>query len=274
MPRITVLVENTAGKNRLWAEHGLSYLIETGGRKFLFDTGQGMVLRNNLERLNIDLSTVEALILSHGHYDHTGGIEMAAESIHPFRVYAHPQAAEAKFARNADGSARSIGMSEQNRRLLREKAEWVPVEKPVELGGGLKLTGPIPRRTDFEDTGGAFVLDEACTQPDELPDDQAAFIETEAGTVVVLGCAHAGVINTLNYIRELTENRPIHTVIGGMHLVNAGEKRIGQTVSALEKLNVQKLYPCHCTGFTATARLANAFPGRCSPCPTGTVINF
>lgn len=270
--RITVLVENTAGKNRVWAEHGLSYLIEAGDKKYLLDTGQGMVLQNNLDRLGVDLSTVDALILSHGHYDHTGGINVASEQINPFRVYAHPRADEPKFARNADGSARRVGMIEESRRLLREKAALIPVEKPTQLGGGLWLTGPVPRRTDFEDTGGAFFLDEACTRPDELPDDQAAFIETEKGTVVILGCAHSGVINTLNYVRELTDNRPIHTLIGGMHLVNANETRIDRTLTAFKKLNIQNLYPCHCTGFPATARLWNAFPGRCFACPVGTMI--
>lgn len=274
MARITVLVENTAGKNRVWAEHGLSYLIETGDKKFLFDTGQGMVLRNNLERLDIRLDDVDALILSHGHYDHTGGIDIASEGIQPFRVYAHPQADELKFARNADGSARSVGMIEKSRKLMQEKATWIPVEKPVEIGGGLTLTGPVPRLTDFEDTGGDFFLDDACTQPDELPDDQAAYIESKSGTIVILGCAHSGVINTLNYIRKLTDNRPIHTVIGGMHLIHADEKRIDKTLSAFKELDIKKMYPCHCTGFPAAARIWNAFPNRCFTCPVGTQIEF
>ena len=271
---ITVLVENTAGKNRTSAEHGLSFLIEAGDKTFLMDTGQGMVLQNNLDRLGVELNTVDALILSHGHYDHTGGMDIAAEGISPFRVYAHPKADEPKFARNADGSARCVGMTEKSRQIFREKATLIPVEKPTELGGGLWLTGPVPRRTTFEDTGGAFFLDEACTQPDELIDDQSAFFETDQGTVVILGCAHSGVINTLNYISELTDNRQIHTLIGGTHLINANANRIDRTVMALKKLNLQKIYPCHCTGFPAAALLWNEFPNRCAMCPVGTVITF
>jgi 7,8-dihydropterin-6-yl-methyl-4-(beta-D-ribofuranosyl)aminobenzene 5'-phosphate synthase len=270
--KITVLVENTVGQRGLIAEHGLSFLIESGRNKFLFDTGQGLALRHNTDKLNVDLKTIGAIVLSHGHYDHTGGLTYALNRMDCPRVYIHPEAFELKYARNPDGSGREVGMTAGNKITVGELAEVVRVEEATEIAEGLFLTGPIPRTTDFEDTGDPFFKDVHCTIPDDLPDDQALFTETENGTAVILGCAHSGVINTLRHIQTLTGNRPIHTVIGGMHLLHARPERMDQTIAELRRFKVQRLIPCHCTGFAATVRLWNEFPGKCETCPAGTVI--
>ncbi len=272
--KITVLVENTAGKRELLAEHGLSFLIESGRSKILFDTGQGLALRHNAEQLEVDLKTITAVVLSHGHYDHTGGLTFALNGMNCPRLYAHPETFSLKYARNPDGSVREVGMTAGNKITAGELAEIVLVEEKTMIADGLFLTGPVPRTTDFEDTGGSFFKDPDCRTPDDLPDDQAACIETAAGTVVVLGCAHSGVINTLRYIQTLTANRPIHTVIGGMHMVNAGPERMERTVEELRRFNIQRLIPCHCTGFAAALRLWNEFPGKCETCPSGTIIEI
>ncbi len=270
--KITVLVENTAGGHGLLGEHGLSFWIELDGKRILFDTGQGNVLLSNTRRLGIRLDQVDAIALSHGHYDHTGGLGDALRSSRATTVYAHPAAFEAKYARNPDGIGRNIGMPNLDEQMVRDMAELVWVEGPVEISDGLHLTGPVTRTTGFEDTGGAFFKDRDCTEPDLLVDDQSAFIETPAGTVVILGCAHSGVINTLRYVHDLTGGRRIHTVIGGMHLLNASAERMDKTVAELRRLDVHRLLPCHCTGFDAMARLWSEFPGKCAACPVGTVV--
>jgi 7,8-dihydropterin-6-yl-methyl-4-(beta-D-ribofuranosyl)aminobenzene 5'-phosphate synthase len=270
--RITVLVENTAGGQGLLAEHGLSFWIELGHKRILFDTGQGNLLIGNARRLGIRLELADAIVLSHGHYDHTGGLGDALRCVGRPKVYAHPAVLAPKFARSTDGTVRDVGISCLGPQDVRERAEFVRVEGPTEVCEGLRLTGPVPRTTDFEDTGGAFFRDKDCTEPDELIDDQAAFVETSAGTVVILGCAHAGVINTLRHVQSLTHGRAIHTVIGGMHLVNASDERMDKTVAELRRLDVQRLLPCHCTGFEAMAWLWSEFPGRCATCPVGTVV--
>jgi 7,8-dihydropterin-6-yl-methyl-4-(beta-D-ribofuranosyl)aminobenzene 5'-phosphate synthase len=272
--KITVLVENTAGKRDLLAEHGLSFLIESGRDKILFDTGQGLALRHNTETLNVDLKTIHAVVLSHGHYDHTGGLTYALNGMDCPRLYVHPEAFSLKYALNPDGSAREVGMTAGNKITAGELAEIVFVEEKTMIAPGLFLTGPIPRTTGFEDTGGAFFKDPGCRIPDDLPDDQALFTETKNGTAVILGCAHSGVINTLRYIQTLTDNRPIHTVIGGMHLLNASPERMDQTVAELRRFNIQHLIPCHCTGFAATLRLWNEFSEKCEMCSAGKNIEL
>ncbi len=271
--RITVLVENTAHGPCVLAEHGLSYWIEHNGKHILLDSGQGGVLATNACKLKIPLYDLDALILSHGHYDHTGGVAEALKHDRPVAVYAHPAAFAKKYARNNDGTARAIGMPYPSERAIRAtRNQLVHTTQPTVVFGGLTVTGPVPRPAGFEDTGGPFFLDEACTQPDPLEDDQSVFIDTAEGTVVLLGCAHSGVINTLHYIRQLTDNRPIHTVIGGMHLVGASPRRIERTIEELKQLGIHRLAPAHCTGMPATVALWNAFPGQCQPCPVGTTF--
>ena len=105
-------------------------------------------------------------------------------------------------------------------------------------------------------------------------DDQAAFVETPVGIVVILGCAHAGIINTLRHVHSLVPKRPIHTVVGGTHLVSADESRMDKTVDALREMDISRIIPLHCTGSAATTRLANELTGRVSTCPAGSRLEF
>jgi len=272
--RITTLVEDTADKRGFLAEHGLSFWIELEGASVLFDTGQGNVLCGNARRLGINLQEADAIALSHGHYDHSGGLEGVLFGEPWKRVYAHPAAFSPKFVRGPGGTGREVGVPLPSELKARYQAEPVWVEAPAELPGGLRLTGPVPRTNSFEDTGGAFFLDQGCTQPDMLLDDQAAFLETPAGTVVILGCAHSGLVNTLDYVSSLTGGRPLHTVVGGTHLLNAGQGRLDKTVEALRRLDARRLLPCHCSGLMATARLWREFPDRCESCHVGKVVEM
>jgi len=273
--RITVLVENTAQGAGTLAEHGLAFWIEWDGRNTLFDTGQGNILAGNAYRLNIPLHEADAIVLSHGHYDHTGGLAEALKTSRPVTVYAHPAAFAPKYARKPDGSASEIGMPHLAERAVRSlHNRLVYTDQPTPVVDRLMVTGPVPRLTDFEDVGGPFFLDQACTKPDPLEDDQAVFFDTLAGTVVLLGCAHSGIINTLRYIGQLTADCPIRAVIGGMHLVAASPERIARTIEELRRLGVQQLVPGHCTGMPATAALWTAFPTVCTTCHAGSMFEF
>ena len=272
---ITTLVENSVHARGLQAEHGLSFHLQAGSRSLLFDTGQSDLFLRNARQLHINLAEAEAIVLSHGHNDHSGGLRTARQTARRARLFLHRAALAPKFARNPDGSTRAIGMDASTAKEIEsapEEVVWTP--KPVEIMEGIFVSGEIPRQTPFEDTGGPFYLDSAATQPDTLPDDQALFFDTANGLVVLLGCAHSGVINTLEYIRRLTNGRPIHALLGGMHLAAASHERMENTLAAFRRLEIRFLGPSHCTGFPAQAQLWNAFPGHCTTCAVGTTMRF
>lgn len=272
--KITVLVENTAGHGVL-GEHGLAMWIDAPAGSALLDTGQGEVLLRNAAALGVRLGEARTIVLSHGHYDHTGGLAAAAEQARRATICLHPAAVAPKFARRADGTGREIGMPSPSRDAIAASASrttWI--EAPAEILPGLHATGPVPRLTDYEDTGGDFFLDAACTKRDPIADDQAVYFDTPGGVVVLLGCAHAGAVNSLMYVRELTGGRPIRAVIGGMHLLAAGEERLAATANALRRLDVRQVSLAHCTGFDAMAALYHELPGRCFHCAAGMRMEF
>ena len=273
--RITTLVDDTAGARRLLGEHGLAFWIDTGSQRILFDTGQGCVIMGNARELDIRLETADKIVVSHGHDDHVGGLPDILQLARQSRVYAHPAAFEPKYSRHDDGTIRHIGFPAHNGTKPCENARELNLaNEPVAIGDGIFITGEIPRLTDFEDTGGSYFLDEACQRPDIILDDQALFFECTEGIVVLLGCAHSGVVNTLAHVTQLTDGKPIHAVIGGMHLLQASKERIERTVAALREIDVKRLGLAHCTGMDAAATFWSAFPERCFPCPVGTTMEF
>ena len=273
--RITILAENTAETRDLRGEHGLAYWIETNEHCLLFDTGQGLVLEDNARMLNLDLDALDTVVLSHGHYDHTGGlaaIERRAGS--NLRVLAHPAAFLPKY-KLTDAGTRDIGIPSASRdALARLTSPPITSTMLLEVVPDVWMTGEIRRYHPEETATESFCADPEGRIQDPLLDDQALFIETKQGTVVLLGCSHAGIINTLDHIQELTQGRPIHAVIGGMHLRSALESRLEWTINELRFYNLRLLAPLHCTGQPATVALRNAFPGICVAGGVGTRFEF
>jgi len=257
---ITAIVENTAGAFEVAGEWGLALWIQADQHRILCDTGQGHTLQQNARLLGIDIASADALVVSHGHSDHTGGIAALMAAGFRGKTYIHPAALLPKYQREKTPPHRAKGIPQASREaLLMRASDVVKSSGPVEIAPGILVTGAIPRRNSYEDVPDPFFLDESCTQPDPLVDDQALLIETTRGWTVITGCGHSGLINTLSYAQELTGDSRIAAVVGGLHLFRASAERIQATTENLRNFEVQMLAPCHCTGFHATGALQHDF---------------
>ena len=273
--RIVAVVEDTAGRADLLAEHGLCLWIEADDARVLVDTSQGYVLNHNAERLGVDLSTVDAVVLTHGHYDHTGALAAVLDAAGDVPVYAHSTALEAKYARLPDGSCRSIGIPDLDEQTLRDRGAHLHLSaEPERIRKDIVVIGEVPRTNDFEDTGGPFFLDAQCTRPDPLIDDQGVVLDGPTGLVVVVGCAHSGIVNILDLVADLVPGKRMAAVVGGLHLLRASDPRMDRTVAAFRRHDVERIVAGHCTGWRACCRLAREFGHRFLPLNTGTVVEF
>ncbi len=256
--KVTVLVDNVVRGRKLWGEHGLSLLVEAGGRKILFDTGQsGEILVHNSTELGLNLKDVDCIALSHGHYDHTGGLPALLNKVRHINLYAHPGVFEKKYAKNEDNEVREVGSPLTEEALLTQGAKLHLDDAPTWLGDSIVLSGEIPRTNDFEDISREFLVRRNENwATDLLPDDRSMGIRTSKGLIIILGCSHVGVINTIKHIQELTETEVVYAVIGGMHLEKAGMGRIHRTTEVFTELGIKKIIPLHCTGFRACAEMS------------------
>jgi 7,8-dihydropterin-6-yl-methyl-4-(beta-D-ribofuranosyl)aminobenzene 5'-phosphate synthase len=259
--RITTLSDNTAGRGDFLAEWGLSILVETEDINVLLDTGMRICSSYNADVLGIDLRKVDRIVLSHGHVDHTGGLRNILRRMRKeIEIIAHPDIWAAKYGRRQGYPEQYIGVPYQRCELESLGAIFNLTTEPVRITDTVMTTGEIPMVTDFEEIdAGLFVREDAGWRPDKILDDQALIINSERGLVVVLGCAHRGIINTLYHARQLTGTEKIYLVLGGAHLMNASEDQLRQTIAALRELNIERLGLCHCTDLPATSVIAYEF---------------
>lgn len=272
MGKVYVLMDNKVGGVDFIGEWGLSLLVELNGRFVLVDTGQTSLALENAEKMGCLPEKLDAILLSHGHHDHTGGLPAWLERYPGSRIVAHPQVFAERYM-VADDNPRKIGIP-YSKETVGRSAEIQLTTEPCRLAPGLTATGQVDRRTEFEDTGGAFYLDPKGETEDLIPDDQILVAEGETGLTLISGCAHSGIINILDRVAELFPGQPVATVIGGLHLYKAGPERIEPTIERLDRAGVERLVVGHCTGDVATAKLYEALPGRVEFLGIGGVIEF
>ncbi|MEW6671183.1 MAG: MBL fold metallo-hydrolase [Thermodesulfobacteriota bacterium] len=277
--RVTILTDNVVpGRSEAIGEHGFSAYIETGKGNFLFDTGKGKTIIHNALVLNKELAAINKVVLSHGHGDHTGGLPdvLRLQGKKKIDVYAHPHVFAYKY-REKNGKESYGGIPFTRGYLEKMGAHFIINEKYLEIEDGIFLTGEVPRMTPFEggDMAGRFVrLDGGKVVPDIIQDDQSMAIHTEKGLMIVLGCAHAGIINTLDHIIENSGVDRIYGIVGGTHIGFSGEVQLSESIKALKAYDIQHLVPSHCTGLAAITRIKQEFNDIFQFSHVGLSINF
>lgn len=261
--RITVLCENTVPTPGLLGEHGFAAYVEAPGGNFLFDTGQGFGLVQNSLRLQKDLRAVSKLVLSHGHFDHTGGL-LAFLGLHgPCEVVAHPDVLGERFRWMPVGPEEkpvSIGIPWHDAYLTTRGARFTWHTEFTEIMEDVFVSGEVPRTTTFEAGDPKFVVRKnGGWSPDPFLDDYSLVLKTPKGLVVILGCAHAGLINILNHAIAKTGVENIYAILGGTHLGFSPDAQLEETIPRLKQYRVEILATSHCTGQRPIARLAAEF---------------
>jgi 7,8-dihydropterin-6-yl-methyl-4-(beta-D-ribofuranosyl)aminobenzene 5'-phosphate synthase len=274
--QITTLSENTALGTRLLAEWGLSILIEADNYRILLDTGQSFSAAYNAVVLGIDLSRIDRIVFSHGHYDHTGGLLYILRMVKGrVEVIGHPDIWAAKYGKQSEEEEEYIGVPFPREAAETLGASFNLTREPVWISENIVTSGEIPMITEYEKIDPTLYVKQGDElKPDPLWDDQALFIKSRKGLIIILGCAHRGVINTIRHAQKLTGLEPVYAVIGGTHLNSASPQQLNLTIAELLSSGVQRLGACHCTGLPASAILDQTFGEAFFFNNAGTCINI
>ncbi len=273
--KFSILVDNTSAKGLL-TEHGFAVLVECNGRKILFDSGQNTdqsrILLRNAQQMGCDLTQLDTLVLSHGHYDHTGSVAEVLALNPGLQVMCHPQALRIeRYSIYPHQTPRMIAMPARARMAIEALPERQVtfLSQNTRLDDDMGIVSAIPRHHPLEDTGGPFFLDKERQNADLLVDDSAMWFITADGLVILTGCCHSGLINTVNHICAVTGVQKIAGIIGGLHLHRASNARLEITRDALKSWNPDFLVPCHCSGEKAKAVLHIALANKVEDGGTG-----
>lgn len=277
--KITVLTEDSVlYESHYLGQHGVSFLLEgakgSDVMRILVDVGQNsQALFNNMKLMNISPSIIDAVVLTHCHYDHTQGVAKVLKEIgrRDIQVIAHRDIFRLNFV--TEPYPRHVGIMPGDSREEIEKAggSLLLTKDPVKLMSGITTTGEVKRQTDFEEVGIALkTIQNGEVVDDQMLDDISVVANVKGkGLVIVTGCSHAGIVNIAKHAIELTGCEKIDGILGGLHLVDAPNVRIKRTVEELAKLSPEWICAGHCTGFKAQVELYLAFRERFSPLQTG-----
>lgn len=258
---LTILADNLA-EPPCTSEHGFSVLVESDGRRLLYDVGRGSLFAN-AAACGISLAGITDLVLSHGHYDHTDALPAVLDALPSVRVHASAHIRDEHYSKRT-GQCRSIGLSPQSRSVLdsldsgRLFLYGSGTSDVFVMDGCCGLAFDIPRCAPEEQPSPLLFADMDCSISDEMNDELSVWIDTPAGLVILVGCCHAGLENTCEHVRILSGGRPLHAVIGGFHLAGTRPARMDATINYLRSQNLDHLVCCHCTGDAETDMLSFA----------------
>jgi len=279
---VRVLAEDSVEyESQFLGQHGISILLEpeSRGKKraVLVDVGQNPdALLFNMEKMNIPVPTIDMVVLTHCHYDHTRGLATLVRAVGKkgLPIIGHPDIFRPNFV--TCPFLRHVGMTDGDSMEKVEEAggRWYLSKDPFPLMDGLITTGEVPRNTDFESTGiSLFTLKNGLLKEDPMPDDISVIARVKGkGLVIITGCSHAGIVNIVQHAMKLTGTESIHAIIGGLHLIEVPAERIARTVEALSELHIDLIAVGHCTGFPAQAALFDTFRERLIPLRTGMLL--
>lgn len=275
--KITTLIENNSGKDeRLHTEHGLSVYIEVDGKNVLFDTGQSGKFIDNAKTLGIDLKELDYVIISHGHYDHSGGFERLMEEINPnIKLFLGDGFFDKKYGLMESGDYQYLGNSFDEEYLKEKNIPTKFIQEDVtKVTENLMIFTNFNRKEEFENTNQTMYLREnGQYKKDMFLEEISLGLKTEDGLFVIVGCSHVGIVNILQTIRERT-NMNIHGLIGGTHLVKEDDDKINKIIEYLDEENVEVLGACHCTGKQGETMFSQQLEDSFIENNTGTVLTF
>ncbi len=294
---IKILTENTVYKRGFLGEHGLSLWIDTGEKRYLFDTGQSGVFLKNAGKMKLELEQLNGIILSHGHYDHCGGMkewagrQKAGGKLPKIPIYINQRAFDKKYSRHpVTGDLLFGGIPEDAEQWMKENESLVCTrEGRTEIAENVYLLSNIPYVTDFESVPARFLkeisvkeglkgkaLESGSKEPelseDTMEDEQLLVIREKQGLCVFAGCAHPGIVNCLNYVQHSFLGEHIHSLVAGMHLKSCSSKQLKQTIASLQELEMDVVVPLHCTGILAIAAIKEALKDQCVLAEVGKTI--
>ena len=272
--QITIIADNNASLP-FTGEHGFSAVIDICGahtHRILFDTGRGVIF-TNAPAAGVNLALCEALVLSHGHYDHTDALKEFMNRYPRARIHASTGIFRQHYSKRT-GTCRFIGLSTESREaILSPESTYVPFTGTTAIAGGrVQLADNIPRIHPLETASPLLFEDEACTVSDTVPDELVLWTDTPDGLVIVTGCCHAGFMNTVNFVRTHAPDRPVALVVGGFHLAGVSSERIEATAAFIREQGIRRVAAFHCTGEDETRRLAELTGGIVEAGHCGTVL--